>query len=139
MKPADLVFYSQFASLVASRSHCNRRKVGAVLVSPDTTNILGYGWNGQASGFPNCCEDEHGLTKSTTIHAELNAIAKAAKLGHSTKDAILFVTLSPCVNCALLLLQSGVSQVYYQEEYKDSTGLDLLKSSGILCHQIMNT
>ena len=133
MKPADLKFYSDFAYLVASRSHCNRRKVGAVLVSPDTSNILAYGYNGQPSGAPNCCEDSSGLTLPTTIHAELNAIAKAAKLGHSTKDSILFVTLSPCVNCAVLLLQSGISRIYYSEAYKDLTGLELLSASGITC------
>jgi len=136
MKKSDIDFYSSFASLVASRSHCTRRKVGAVLVSPDTKNILAYGWNGSPSGFDNCCEDHDGLTKSTTIHAELNAIAKAAKLGHSTKDSILFVTLSPCVNCAVLLLQSGISEIYYSEIYKDLTGLELLSASGITCHYI---
>lgn len=136
MKPADIKFYSDLASLVASRSHCNRRKVGAVLVTPSGGNILAYGYNGSPSGFDNCCEDSDGLTKPTTIHAELNAIAKAAALGHSTKDSILFVTLSPCVNCALLLLQSGIKEVYYLEPYKDLTGVELLSSKGILCHHL---
>lgn len=133
MKKSDIDFYSSFASLVASRSHCKRRKVGAVLVSPNTKNILSYGWNGSPSGFDNCCEDSNGETKSTTIHAELNAIAKCAELGHSTKESILFVTLSPCVNCAVLLLQSGISKVYYQEAYKDLTGIELLAKSGVTC------
>jgi dCMP deaminase len=136
MNDKKIQMYSQIAQIVAQQSHCNRRKVGAVLVSPDTKNIFAYGWNGAPSGFDNCCEDHDGLTKSTTIHAELNAIAKAAKLGHSTKDSILFVTLSPCVNCAVLLLQSGISEIYYSEAYKDLTGLELLSTSGITCHYI---
>jgi dCMP deaminase len=80
----------------------------------------------------NCCEDHDGLTKPTTIHAEVNAIAKAAKLGHSTDGATLFVTLSPCVNCALIILQSGITAVYYSQIYKDATGLELLSASGVL-------
>ena len=136
MKPSDIEFYSKFASLVASKSHCNRRKVGAVLVSPEGDNILAYGLNGSPKGMDNCCEDSNGLTKPTTIHAELNAIAKAAKLGHSTKNSILFVTLAPCVNCAVLLLQSGISKIYYSQYYKDATGLELLASSGVTCNYI---
>jgi dCMP deaminase len=84
MKQSDIDFYSAMASLVATRSHCNRRKVGAVLVSADTSNIIAYGFNGSPRGMDNCCEDHDGLTKPTTIHAEVNAITKAAKLGHST-------------------------------------------------------
>jgi dCMP deaminase len=136
MKQKDITFYMQFAQLVASRSHCKRKKVGAVLVTSNGDNILSYGWNGTPTGHDNCCEDSEGLTKSTTIHAELNAIAKAASLGHSTKDSILFVTLSPCINCAVLLLQSKVSTIYYSIEYKDLSGVDLLNQSGIKCIKI---
>jgi dCMP deaminase len=131
MKQSDIDFYSTMASLVATRSHCDRRKVGAVLVSADTSNILAYGFNGSPRGMDNCCEDHDGLTKSTTIHAEVNAIAKAAKLGHSTDGSTLFVTLSPCVNCALIILQSGITAVYYSQTYKDTTGLELLSASGV--------
>jgi dCMP deaminase len=131
MKPADVTFYSSMATLVASRSHCRRRKVGAVLVSEDASNILAYGFNGSPRGMDNCCEDLEGITKSTTIHAELNAISKAAKLGHSTDRAIMFVTLSPCINCALLIIQAGIKTVYFNEYYKDTLGLKLLQDSGI--------
>jgi dCMP deaminase len=136
MNNKKIQMYNQIAQIVAQQSHCVRKKVGALLVSSEGNNILSYAYNGSPSGFDNCCEDHDGLTKSTTIHAELNAIAKAAKLGHSTKDSILFVTLSPCVNCAVLLLQSGISEIYYSEAYKDLTGLELLSASGITCHYI---
>jgi dCMP deaminase len=136
MNNKKIQMYNQIAQIVAQQSHCVRKKVGALLVSSEGNNILSYAYNGSPSGFDNCCEDSDGLTKSTTIHAELNAIAKAAKLGHSTKDSILFVTLSPCVNCAVLLLQSGISEIYYSEAYKDLTGLELLSASGITCHYI---
>jgi dCMP deaminase len=136
MNNKKIQMYNQIAQIVAQQSHCVRKKVGALLVSSEGNNILSYAYNGAPSGFDNCCEDHDGLTKSTTIHAELNAIAKAAKLGHSTKDSILFVTLSPCVNCAVLLLQSGISEIYYSEAYKDLTGLELLSASGITCHYI---
>jgi dCMP deaminase len=136
MNNKKIQMYNQIAQIVAQQSHCVRKKVGALLVSSEGNNILSYAYNGSPSGFDNCCEDHDGLTKSTTIHAELNAIAKAAKLGHSTKDSILFVTLSPCVNCAVLLLQSGISEIYYSEAYKDLTGLELLSTSGITCHYI---
>jgi dCMP deaminase len=136
MNNKKIQMYNQIAQIVAQQSHCVRKKVGALLVSSEGNNILSYAYNGSPSGFDNCCEDLDGLTKPTTIHAELNAIAKAAKLGHSTKDSILFVTLSPCVNCAVLLLQSGISEIYYSEAYKDLTGLELLSASGITCHYI---
>ena len=136
MNNKKIQMYSQIAQIVAQQSHCVRKKVGALLVSSEGDSILSYAYNGTPSGFDNCCEDHDGLTKSTTIHAELNAIAKTAKLGHSTKDSILFVTLSPCVNCAVLLLQSGISEIYYSEAYKDLTGLELLSTSGITCHYI---
>lgn len=131
MKPTDITFYTQLAQLVSTRSHCKRRQVGAVIVTPDGRNILGYGYNGQPSGMDNCCEDHSGITKPTVMHAELNAIAKCAELGHSTSGSTMFITLSPCINCALLIIQSGIKSVYYIQQYKDTTGIELLQSSGV--------
>lgn len=124
-------FYMNIAAEVAKLSYCKRKQVGAVIVSSNGKNIQSFGYNGQPSGFPNCCEDSNGITLSTTIHAELNAIAKCAELGHSTAGATMFVTLSPCINCALLILQSGITTIYYRDAYKCPSGLELLTSNGI--------
>jgi dCMP deaminase len=132
MKSKDIDFYMNFAETAAMRSHCIKKKVGAVIVSADGSNIIAYGYNGSPKGMSNCCEDYNGKTLPTTIHAELNAIAKAATLGHSTKGTTLFTTLAPCVNCAVLILQTGISEVFYKHDYKDDTGINLLKSSGVV-------
>ena len=129
-------FYMDVASRASVLSYCKRKQVGAVITTSDGKNILGWGYNGTPTGQDNTCEDSDGLTKPTVLHAELNAIAKCAELGHSTAGATMFVTLSPCINCALLILQAGITTVYYRDEYKDTSGLDLLTSSGVHVHQL---
>jgi dCMP deaminase len=136
MKYNDLVFYCKMLDVVAGRSYCKKAQVGALVIAPDGINILAYGYNGQPSGFVNCCEDESGKTLPTTIHAEVNAIAKCAQLGHSTDNATMLISLSPCVNCAVLILQSGIKEVYYKRNYKDMTGVDLLRRSGVKVEQL---
>ena len=129
-------FYMDVAIRAAAMSHCKRKQVGAVITTADGSNLLSFGYNGTVSGQPNTCEDINGLTIPTVVHAELNAIAKCAELGHSTSGATMFVTLSPCINCALLILQSGITTVYYRDQYKCTSGLDLLASSGVRIEQV---
>ncbi len=129
-------FYMSIAIEAAKLSHCKRKQVGAVIISPNGKNCQSFGYNGTPVGQPNTCEDINGLTIPTVLHAELNAISKCAALGHSTAGATMFVTLSPCINCALLILQSGITTVYYRDQYKDTSGLDLLTSSGVHVQQL---
>jgi len=138
MKPKLVKLYSNIMEDVAQMSKCSRKKVGALLVSEDGDNIIGYGWNGRPSGAKgdDCCEDEHNVTKPDVIHAELNTITKIARRGGCTNNSTLFVSLSPCNNCALLIVQSGIKRVFYKEEYRDTTGLDILRASGVECVQI---
>jgi dCMP deaminase len=127
--------YMDIASRVATESHCTRRQVGAVITTSDGLNVLSLGYNGTPSGYPNICEDINGLTIPTVLHAELNAIAKCAALGHSTHGATMFVTLSPCINCSLLILQSGIKNLYYLDRYKCTSGIDLLTASDVKVQQ----
>ena len=145
MKEKFILFYFDVAKRVAELSHAKRLKVGAVIVKDH--RILSYGYNGTPSGFDNCCEfevtefqTEYGIgsklvktgelkTKPEVIHAEMNAIAKISYHGDSCKDATMFLTHSPCVECAKIILQSGISNVYYLEDYRSTAGVDLLKSS----------
>ena len=128
--------YMDIATRIAKESHCKRKQVGALIVTPDGKNIQSFGYNGTPTGHPNTCEDINNLTIPTVLHAELNAIAKCAEAGQSTAGSTMFVTLSPCINCSLLIIQSGIKQVYYRDQYKDTTGLDLLQSSGIYVEQL---
>ena len=126
-----LALYTKVVKMVAEESYCTRRKVGALLISPDGENIVSYGYNGTISGFPNVCELEDGTTNNNIVlHAEANAIMKACKAGKSTDNCKMIITLSPCVSCAKLILQSGVSEVYYLEKYEDESGIDLLLEAG---------
>lgn len=142
------------AKEVATLSHCERHKVGAVLVKDD--NVIGFGYNGMPKGMDNACEnknymtkeiaadwdpetiadffpfkDENGrhslTTKDEVIHAEMNAILKAARHGYAVSGATLYLTLSPCKECSKLILQSGVKRVVYLQEYRNTEGLELLK------------
>lgn len=114
------------AELWGEQSKCNRRKVGAVIAKE--SRIISTGYNGTPSGFfPDECE-ENGITKPIVIHAEANAILFAAKNGISTKDCTLYVTLSPCIECAKMILQSGIKRLVYKEDYKDLSGIMLLKN-----------
>lgn len=137
MKKKFVDFYFKVASDAADLSHARRLKVGAVIVKGDS--ILSYGYNGTPDGFDNNCEEEFddgfgGIklhTKPEVIHAEINAIAKAAKQGYSCQDAALFITHSPCIECAKLICQSGISVVYYSLSYRSTDGLELLTKKGI--------
>ncbi len=118
------------AKLFANLSYCECRQVGAVLSTKDG-RILSTGYNGTISGQENVCEDEEGNTKDLVLHAEQNVITHCAKNGIPTKDTTMYVTLSPCQNCAKLIAQSGITKVIYGILYKDTTGVEFLKSVGV--------
>lgn len=137
MKPEIVNFYINVAKKAAQLSYCNRRKVGAVLVDGTGENILAFGYNGTIKGMPNVCELEDGTTDNhRVLHAETNAIMKVARSTNSTEGSILFVTLSPCVNCAKIIIQSGIKAVYFDELYKDISGIDILFEAGISTYNI---
>ena len=126
--------YMQMASVWATNSYCKRRQVGALIVKDRM--IISDGYNGTPSGFENICEDENGVTKPYVLHAEANAISKIAKSGNSALDATLYVTASPCLECAKLIIQSGIRRVVYRDEYRLTDGIDLLRRAGIEVEKI---
>ena len=121
--------YMDMAVIWGQNSYCKRRQVGAILVKDRM--IISDGYNGTPSGFENQCEDENGVTKPYVLHAEANAITKVAKSGNSSKGATLYVTAAPCIECATLIIQAGISRVVYKDEYRLTDGIDLLKRAGI--------
>ena len=120
--------YLEMAEIWAQNSYCKRRKVGALLVKDRM--IISDGYNGTPSGFENICEED-GVTKPYVLHAEANAITKVAKSGNSSEGATLYVTDSPCLECAKLIIQSGIRRVVYRDEYRITDGIDLLRRAGI--------
>ena len=121
--------YMEMASGWARNSYCKRRQVGALIVKDRM--IISDGFNGTPSGFENICEDENGVTKPYVLHAEANAITKVAKSGNNSDGSTLYVTSSPCLECSKLIIQSGIKRVVYQEEYRLTDGIDLLRRAGI--------
>ena len=121
--------YLRMARIWAENSYCTRRKVGALLVKDKM--IISDGYNGTPSGFENVCELEDGTTKPYVLHAEANAITKVAKSGNSSLGATLYVTASPCLECAKLIIQSGIKRVVYSEKYRLDDGLKLLERADI--------
>ena len=150
--------YMDIARRVAQESHAERNKVGAVMVKDG--NIISMGYNGTPSGRPNQCEEPQYLcnlnedksgcdcpedriacpvtmvTKPEVLHAELNLLAKVARSTSSSEDATVYVTLSPCIECAKQLLQSGVSEIIYDEKYQGKSGIGMLVQSGIKVWQL---
>ena len=121
--------YIRMASIWAENSYCTRRQVGALIVK--NQRIISDGYNGTPSGFENICEDENNVTKPYVLHAEANAITKIARSNNSSDGATLYVTASPCIECAKLIIQSGIKRVVYSEKYRLEDGLELLKRAGI--------
>lgn len=117
------------AHIWAENSYCVRRKVGALLVKNGT--IISDGFNGTPSGFENVCEDENNVSKPYVLHAEANAITKIARSSQNSDGATLYVTASPCIDCAKLIIQSGIRRVVYGEKYRLDDGVALLKRAGI--------
>lgn len=121
--------YLRMAKIWAENSYCKRRQVGALLVKDKM--IISDGYNGTPSGFENNCEDENNKTKAYVLHAEANAITKVAKSGNSSEGATLFITSSPCLECAKLIIQAGIIRVVYSEDYRKDEGIELLKRANI--------
>ncbi|MBP8945594.1 MAG: dCMP deaminase family protein [Paludibacteraceae bacterium] len=121
--------YMRMARIWAENSYCKRRQVGALLVK--NKMIISDGYNGTPSGFENDCEDEENNSKPYVLHAEANAITKVARSHNSSEGATLYVTASPCMECAKLIIQAGIKRVVYGEQYRITDGIELLKRAGI--------
>ncbi|MFV0289535.1 MAG: deoxycytidylate deaminase [Mangrovibacterium sp.] len=127
--------YLRMAKVWAENSYCLRRQVGALLVKDKM--IISDGYNGTPSGFENCCEDDNtGRTKPYVLHAEANAISKVAKSSNSSDGATLYVTCSPCVECAKLIIQAGISRVVFLDNYRIEDGIELLRRAHVEIAQI---
>lgn len=137
MKEKFIKAYMQTAHTFASLSYATRLKVGCIIVKDD--RIISIGYNGMPAGWNNNCEDEFlhedgsttTKTKAQVLHAESNAIAKLAKSNESGDGASLFVTHSPCIECAKLIYQAGIKEVIYDEVYRDDKGITFLRDSKI--------
>ena len=110
-------------------SHCKRNKVGCLIVKNKT--IISDGYNGTPSGFPNECEDCENKTLPTVLHAEANAITKIARSNNTADDSTLYVTLSPCFDCAKLIIQAGIKRIVYAETYRNTDSFKLFEEAGI--------
>jgi len=148
IKEKYLGAYMKTARVFAELSTSKRKQVGAVVVKDD--RIISIGYNGMPSGWDNNCEDEIGhvlddneytvetrlKTKPEVLHAESNAIAKLAKSTESGDGASMFITCSPCIECAKMIFQSGIKEVFYGEDYRDDGGVVFLNKCGITVKQI---
>ena len=121
--------YLRMAKIWAENSYCKRRKVGALVVKDKM--IISDGYNGTPSGFDNVCEDSHDLTFPYVLHAEANAITKLARSSNNSDGSTLYVTASPCIECAKLIIQAGIKRVVYAEKYRLEDGIALLQRAGI--------
>ena len=121
--------YLRMAEIWAENSYCERRKVGCLVVKDK--RIISDGYNGTPSGFENVCEDENNLTKPYVLHAEANAITKLARSHNNSDGATIYVTDSPCIECAKLIIQAGIKRLVYSRQYRLTDGIDLLKRAGI--------
>ena len=126
--------YLKMAREWSENSYCKRSRVGCLVVKNKT--IISDGYNGTPSGFPNKCEDENNVTLPTVLHAEANAITKLAKSNNSAEGATLYVTLSPCFECAKMIIQAGIVRVVYLEQYRKTESFDLFEEAGIEVKQI---
>jgi dCMP deaminase len=137
MKQKYIDLYMDWASRTAQLSHAKRLQVGAVIVKDDS--VISYGYNGMPAGWDNNCEDvvQHSddtvslKTKLEVLHAESNSISKLAKSSNSGNGATIFITHAPCLDCAKLIYQSGISSVYYRNSYRDVAGVEFLEKSGV--------
>ena len=143
MKQKFIDLYMDWARRLSYLSHAKRLQVGAVIVKDDT--VISYGYNGMPAGWDNNCEDEIHYpdsqavtlkTKPEVLHAESNAISKLARSHNSGAGADIFITHSPCLECSKLIYQSGISRVFYSQDYRDSSGIDFLLRSGIPVEKI---
>jgi len=142
VKQKFIDLYMDWAKRVSQLSYARRLNVGAVIVKDDT--VISYGYNGMPAGWDNNCEekiwDKTGdyelKTKPEVLHAESNALAKLARSNNSGLDADIFITHSPCIECAKLIYQSGIRRVFYGENYRDDAGIKFLEKSGVTVNKI---
>lgn len=134
-RPSWDEIWMEMAHLLAKRSYDKRHRVGTVIVTDDNTQVLAVGYNGNWSGGPNEAESDI-PGKSGFLHSEVNALLKCDY--NNPKDKIVYVTLSPCSMCAKALVNAGVSAVIYDEQYRETTGLDILKAAGVKVRQHNN-
>lgn len=128
MKKKFINAYMEVAKTFANLSSAKRLQVGAIVVKDD--RIISIGYNGMPSGWDNVCEHE-GKTKPEVLHAESNAIAKLARSSESGNGATIFITHSPCLDCAKLIYQSGIANLYYKNDYRSTDGIDFLNKSNV--------
>ncbi|KAA6329361.1 dCMP deaminase [termite gut metagenome] len=121
--------YIRMAAIWSENSYCQRRKVGVLVVKENM--IISDGYNGTPSGFKNVCEDENNVTLPYVLHAEANAITKIARSNNSSEGATMYVTASPCMECAKLIIQAGIKRVVYSEQYRLDDGIQLLQQANI--------
>lgn len=121
--------YLRMAAIWAENSYCKRRQVGCLLVKDKM--IISDGYNGTPTGFENDCETEDNRSKAYVLHAEANAITKVAMSSNSSDGSTLYVTDSPCIECAKLIIQAGIKRVVYSRAYRLTDGIDLLKRANI--------
>jgi dCMP deaminase len=145
-RPSWHQYFMTITRQVAERSTCNRAKVGAVIVRD--RNIVATGYNGSPAGLPHCTEAGCLVYSSRTpsgemeencfrtIHAEINAIAQAAKNGASIRDADIYITHTPCIHCFKVLLNTGIRRIYYEREYKLHTLEEMLKHTDVTLERV---
>ena len=121
--------YLRMARIWAENSYCQRRQVGALVVKDSM--IISDGYNGTPSGFENVCEDGNNVTKPYVLHAEANAITKLARSSNNSEGATIYITASPCIECAKLIIQAGIKRVVYGEKYRLTDGIELLERAHI--------
>jgi dCMP deaminase len=142
MKEKYFNMYMCMAEAVSQQSCAVRKKVGCVIVSPQ--DLVTYGWNGKPSGWDNNCENQTRIsppeyvTQQEVLHAESNALMKAAREGFALKGGVMFVTCSPCFDCAKLIHQAGIKEVFYKEVYRSTDGIEFLRKCGIEVKQLNN-
>jgi dCMP deaminase len=149
MKPKIIKAHMQVAETYAKLSTARRLQVGAIVVKDD--RIISIGYNGMPAGWDNNCEekvykidgwlvDDEGSydlkTKPEVLHAEANAIAKVARSPESSEGAVIFITHAPCIECAKLVYQSGIKQVFYRDNYRNDAGTNLLKQAGVIVNKL---
>lgn len=127
------IIYMQTAYQFAKLSYAKRRRVGCIIVK--NNQVISFGYNGMPHGFNNECE-VNDITNREVLHAESNAITKVAKSTMSCEDAELYTTTCPCFGCAKLIIQAGIKKVYYTEDYRDMSGVILLRHAGIIVEQV---
>ena len=159
--PVDLI-YMQMAYQIAKLSYAKRRRVGCIIVKD--TQVISTGYNGTPHGFDNNCEEEQvreienenhkqileekgydcedsccskEVTKREVLHAESNTLAKVSKSTLSSDGADMYITMSPCFDCAKLIIQSGIKKVFYSESYRDTSGIDILEEAGIEVKEVI--